>query len=80
MFSFRRLTRLVYMGLKMKKFDFISLVLVAPIMPLFMVLEESQGIPNPKANLTIGLYGYLVFCGVLFNLGVIIAFLMEITK
>ena len=64
----------------MKNFDFISWVLVAPIMPLFIVLEESQGIPNPKANLIIGLYGYLVFCGVLFNLGVIIAFLMEIMK
>lgn len=64
----------------MKKFDLVSWVLVAPIIPLFMVLEESQGIPNPKANLVIGLYGYLVFCGVLFNIGVIIAFLMEFTK
>lgn len=64
----------------MKMFDPISWILVAPIMPLFMVLEKSEGIPNPKANLVIGLYGYLVFCGVLFNLGVIFVVLSEVFK
>lgn len=64
----------------MKNFDLISWILVAPIMPLFMALEESEGKPTPKANLIIGLYGYLVFCGFLFNLAVIVAFFMELTK
>ena len=62
----------------MKYFDFISLILVAPIMPLFAVLEKSEGIPNPKANLVIGLYGYLVFCGVLVNLLLIVMAVWEI--
>lgn len=62
----------------MKHFDFISWILVAPIMPLFAVLEESKGIPNPKANLVIGLYGYLVFCGVLINLLMIVMAVWEI--
>lgn len=62
----------------MKHFDFISWILVAPIMPLFAVLEESKGIPNPKANLVIGLYGYLVFCGVLINLLMIVMAVWEV--
>lgn len=62
----------------MKYFDFISWILVAPIMPLFAVLEESKGIPNPKANCVIGLYGYLVFCGALVNLFVIVAAIWEV--
>ena len=62
----------------MKHFDFISWILVAPIMPLFAVLEESKGIPNPKANLVIGLYGYLVFCGVLVNLLMFVMTIWEV--
>lgn len=64
----------------MKKIDPVSWILIVPITPLLKALYESKGEPNPKVNLIAGLYGYLVFCGVLFNLGVIIAFLMEITK
>lgn len=62
----------------MKHFDFISWILVAPIMPLFAVLEKSKGIPNLKANLVIGLYGYFVFCGALINLLIIVMAVWEV--
>ena len=64
----------------MKKFDPISWVLVAPVIPLFKALFESKGEANPKVNLIMGLYGYLVFCGVIFNLFVLYAVLSVFFK
>ena len=62
----------------MKHFDFISWVLAAPIIPLFSAIEKSYGIPNHKVNLVVGLYGYLVYCGALINLLMIVMVILEI--
>lgn len=64
----------------MKKLDPVTWVLHIPMIPLFGVIHKNKGEPNPETNLIVGIYGYLVFCGVLFNLGVFFACLMELTK
>lgn len=64
----------------MKTFNAISLVLIAPIIPMLKALEESKGIPNEKVNFIFGLYGYLVATGVLFNVGALVVFLIEASK
>lgn len=60
----------------MRRFDPISLVLIAPLIPMLKALEESKGEPTPKTNFIFGFTGYFVICGVLFNLFAIVAFFM----
>lgn len=64
----------------MKKFDFISWILAAPVIPLLSAIFKSKGEPTPATNLIVGLYGYFVVCSVLFNIAVVFAFLSEVFK
>lgn len=50
------------------------------MLPLFKAINKSQGEVTPKIILLISLYGYLVLCGIVFNVASLFAMISEMLK
>ena len=50
------------------------------MLPLFKAINKSQGEVTPKIILLISLYGYLVLCGIVFNVASLVAMSLEILE
>lgn len=48
------------------------------MLPLFRAIEKDKGEVTLNTQLMVSIYGYLVLCGLVFNLACVIAIVLEI--